>query len=43
MSLIHNEEELQINWQNKSVKSWVANDGVGDMTNIFRENVVAIK
>ena len=34
--LIKNEEELKKSWENKSVKSWVVNDGVGQMTNIFR-------
>jgi hypothetical protein len=33
--LIKNEEELQKSWENKSVKSWVVNDGVGQITNIF--------
>jgi len=41
--LIKNEEELQKSWENKSVKSWVVNDGVGQMTNIFREDAVTNK
>ena len=41
--LIKNEEDLQKSWENKSVKSWVVNDGVGQMTNIFREDAVTNK
>ena len=36
--LITSEEELKKSWDNESVKSWVVNDGVGQMTNIFRED-----
>ena len=35
---IKNERELKNSWDNKAVKSWTVNDGVGQMTNIFREN-----
>ena len=41
--LIKNEKDLQKSWENKSVKSWVVNDGVGQMTNIFREDAVTNK
>lgn len=43
MALIHNEKELKTSWEDKSIKFWVANDGVGDMTNIFREDAVTNK
>jgi hypothetical protein len=36
--LIKNETELKNSWDNKAVISWTVNDGVGQMTNIFREN-----
>lgn len=36
--LIKNEEELKQSWNNKSVQSWLVNDGVGQMTSIFRED-----
>jgi hypothetical protein len=35
--LITSEEELKNSWENKSVKSWVVNDGSSGM-NIFRED-----
>lgn len=43
MALIHNEKELKRSWEDKSIKFWVANDGVGEMTNIFREDAVTNK
>ena len=43
MSLINNAEELRTSWEDKRVNFWVANDGVGDMTNIFREHAVTNK
>jgi hypothetical protein len=36
--LIQNEDELQKSWENKSLKSWLVNDGVGTMTEIYRED-----
>ena len=41
--LIQNAKEIKTSWENKSVKSWVVNDGVGDMTNIYREDAVTNK
>ena len=35
---INTAEELKKSWDNKAVISWTVNDGVGKMTNIFREN-----
>lgn len=35
---INNEKELKKSWDNKVVINWTVNDGVGQMTNIFREN-----
>ena len=35
---IKNEEELKKSWENKSVQSWMVNDGVGTMMTIFRED-----
>ena len=40
---IKNEIELKNSWDNKAVKSWTVNDGVGQMTNIFRENAATGK
>ena len=37
-NLIKNEEDLRKSWNNKSVQSWLVNDGVGHMTSIFRED-----
>jgi len=36
--LIKNDTELKKSWDNKSVQSWLVNDGVGQMTSIFRED-----
>ncbi len=36
--LIKNDTELKKSWDNKSVQSWLVNDGVGQMTNMFRED-----
>lgn len=36
--LIKNETELKTSWDNERVKSWLVNDGVGQMTSIFRED-----
>lgn len=41
--LIKNEEELKKSWDNKSVQSWLVNDGVGQMTSIFREDAATNK
>ena len=43
MALIINEKDLKKSWKNKTVISWVVNDGAGDMTNIFREDAVTNK
>ena len=40
---IKNDTELKNSWDNIAVKSWTVNDGVGQMTNIFRENAATGK
>jgi tRNA-dihydrouridine synthase len=40
---IKNEKELKQSWENTKVQSWVVNDGVGTMMNIFREDAATNK
>lgn len=37
-SSITSKKQLQQSWDNKHVKSWLVNDGVGHMTTIYRED-----
>lgn len=35
---VNNKEELKNSWDNPQVQHWLVNDGVGTMTNIYRED-----